>query len=407
MPPESPTSPVRVAIVGGGIAALETVLALHDLAGTRVAVTLIAPEPAFRLRPLAVREPFGHGLADTVALDAFMAEHGGRFRRDAVQRIDGEHRLVRCTTAPPEPYDVLVLALGAVARPAFPSALTFGHDEPLAMTGILRDLEEGWTRSVAFVAPAGCTWPLPLYEIALLTAEDVFSMGLRAELHLVTPEDAPLEVFGETASASVAELLATAGITFHGSVEAEVRPDGHVTGDGLDLAADRVVALPLLEGPRLDGVPCDAGGFIPVDAFGRVLGLDDVYAVGDAADHAIKQGGLATQEADAAATDIARRAGAPVEPDVPRPVLRGRLLTGDRDRFLRLSPVGRRSESSAEALWWPPAKVSARYLAPYLAARADGVVPRGAAPPAAGVDIAVPLEGAVRSAAGHAGEGRS
>jgi len=51
---------------------------------------------------------------------------------------------------------------------------------------------------------------------------------------------------------------------------------------GEPVAADRVVALPVLEGPRLPGVPRDAGGFIPTDPYGRVEGLADVYAAGDA-----------------------------------------------------------------------------------------------------------------------------
>ena len=57
--PEAPIAPpVHVVVVGGGIAALEAVLALHDLVGSRLDVTLIAPEPDFVLKPLAVATPF-------------------------------------------------------------------------------------------------------------------------------------------------------------------------------------------------------------------------------------------------------------------------------------------------------------------------------------------------------------
>ena len=46
--------PLRVLIAGGGVAALETVLALRALAGDRVKLELLAPDEEFVERPLAV-----------------------------------------------------------------------------------------------------------------------------------------------------------------------------------------------------------------------------------------------------------------------------------------------------------------------------------------------------------------
>jgi len=88
----------------------------------------------------------------------------------------------------------------------------------------------------------------------------------------------------------------------------------------------------------------------------------------------VKQGGIAAQQADAAATAIASDAGASVRPAAFRPVLRGLLLTGGAPLYLRAelasdrAPTARRlrGEVSARALWWPPGKVAGRYLAPYL-----------------------------------------
>ena len=42
----------------GGIAGLEAALALADLAGDRLRITLMSPEPEFHFKPLAVEEPF-------------------------------------------------------------------------------------------------------------------------------------------------------------------------------------------------------------------------------------------------------------------------------------------------------------------------------------------------------------
>ena len=99
-------------------------------------------------------------------------------------------------------------------------------------------------------------------------------------------------------------------------------------------------------------------------------GLPDVYAVGDMTSRPLKQGGLATQQADAAAAAIAAAAGAPVEAAAYRPVLRAMLLTGDRPRYLRRAP-GDRGRAADEAPWWPPHKIAGRELAPYLTAHPE------------------------------------
>lgn len=385
------SGPLHVVVVGGGIAALEAVLALHDLAGELVHVTLIAPEADFVLRPLAVVAPFSRGHVDRLTLAEIMAEHGGELVHEAVQSVDADARTVTLADRRAVAYDALVLAMGAAAVPAFADAVTFG-DDTSGLSGVLADLEGGYTRSLAFVVPAGATWPLPLYELALMTAEEAWAMNMdRVELHLVTPERAPLELFGAAASTAVAELLEAAGITAHLGAAARVEHGGRVdVGSGEDLVVDRVIALPLLRGRGLEGLPATAEGFIPVDDAGRVRGLDDVYAVGDATDRPIKQGGLACQQADVAAAHIAARAGADVEVPELTQVLRGRLLTGARDRFLlRRTDEEPDGKATDQPLWWPPTKVSGRYLSPYLTAKGIVHLPAHGAASGPGVDVHV------------------
>jgi sulfide:quinone oxidoreductase len=92
----------------------------------------------------------------------------------------------------------------------------------------------------------------------------------------------------------------------------------------------------------------------------------DVYAAGDATSSPIKHGGLAAQQADAAAEAIAARTGAIVMPEPFRPVLRALLLTGGEPLYLRAELPGPAAVST-EPLWSPPGKVGGRYLAPFLA----------------------------------------
>ena len=133
------------------------------------------------------------------------------------------------------------------------------------------------------------------------------------------------------------------------------------------LPADRVVALPRLQGQRIGGIPQTFEGFIPVDPHGRVIGTSDVYAAGDITTFTVKQGGIAAQQAEAAAESIAAAAGIAIEPRPFRPVLRGLLLTGDGPQYLHGELRGGAGSVSTEPLWWPPAKIVGRYLAPFLA----------------------------------------
>jgi sulfide:quinone oxidoreductase len=158
------------------------------------------------------------------------------------------------------------------------------------------------------VLPPDTGWPLPVYELALLAASDP---ELGAGLAVVTPEPRPLDVFGPVAADALARLLDRAGIAFIGATHATEAVAG---GLGTEDA--------------------DEHGFIPIDEHARVRGVSDVFAAGDATAEPIKQGGLATQQADAAAESIAAESGAPVAPRPYRRVLRGVVLTGVRPLFL-------------------------------------------------------------------------
>jgi sulfide:quinone oxidoreductase len=387
---------LHVVIAGGGIAAVEAVMALRDLAGERVRISVIAPEPEFELKPLRTAEPFSVGHVAHYPLDELLEPFDVELVRDALLAVDAGKHSVALASGERLGYDVLVLAVGARPRPPFPQAITFGADPRTeVLNGLLADLEGHYTRSVAFVVPPGVAWPLPLYELALMTAREAWSMGIEdAQIQIVTPEPAPLALFGADASEAVEQLLGELRVAFHGSVYAESPGGGRLRlhpGDE-ELRVDRIVALPVLDGPGIAGLPSDQNGFIPSDRHGRVQGLEDVYAAGDGTDFPVKQGGLACQQADAVAEDIAARAGAPVEPRPFEPVLRGKLLTGLGEVYLRHDLRGGAGGGRASdfQLWWPPTKVSGRYLSQWLEQAGNDVAP----PESEHVEIEVALPNA-------------
>lgn len=368
---------LRVMIAGGGVAALEGLMALHELAGDRLSLELVTPTPEFAYRPLAVAEPFGLGEARRYDVVGIASDHGAAIHIAGINRVDAAGHRVVTWDGRELPFDVLLVAVGARATTSIPGSVTLqGPGYTGRFRAVLSELEEGHVHHVAFAVPAGVSWPLPLYELALMTATHVAERGLpNVRLSVVTPEQAPLELFGAAASESVRELLDERGIELQLSHHAAHFKDGELSlVPGEKLAADRVVSLPSLIGPQLGGLPVDPHGFIPVDLHGLVQGERDVYAAGDATNSPIKQGGVATQQADAAAEAIAARAGADVDPQPFRPVLRGLLLTGAAPRYMHAEVSGGRGEDwrvSDNALWWPPSKIAGKRLAPYLALRHD------------------------------------
>lgn len=386
----------HVLIAGGGVAALEAVLALRSLAEDRVTVELLAPEPHFRYRPLAVAEPFGLGKEKHFELAKLAREAGASFTPGRLLWVDSARHVAHTSPDGEVPYSMLLVACGAVPKPAVEGALTFrGGSDREGIEQLLRELEAGDVRSVAFAVPAGAAWSLPAYELALMTAAWLARRSVAgAELSIVTPEQEPLHIFGREASDAVGALLAKAGIAVHArSYPIEARDGELVLGPDRIVPADRVVALPRLHGPRIGGVPQTSDGFIPVDLHGRVPGLEDVYAAGDITDFAIKQGGIAAQQAEVAAEAIAAAAGVDLLQRGFRPVLRGLLLTGGEPHYLRGERVDTASETSYEStefLWWPPAKIAGRHLTPFLAELSDLAV--ATEPTEGGVQVEVELD---------------
>ena len=365
-------NPQQVLIAGAGVAALEAALALQALTEDEVSVELVAPEAEFTYRPLAVTEPFRVGEVKRFPLRRLAEAAGARLRTGSVAAVEPERKVVTLENGEELSYDILLLALGARPREAVTGALTFrGPQDGPALSALLDKTTAGEIHRIAFAVPTGAGWPLPLYELAVLTAEYMTAHGTRGvEIFLVTPEDHPLGLFGPAASEAVSELLASREIQVKTSVTPIRFEVGALSSVAeRPIAVDAVVALPQLEGPRLPGVPTDDHGFVATDEYGWVLGLTDVYAAGDLTQFPLKQGGIATQQADAAASSIAADAGANVKPEPFRPVLRGLLITGLAPRFLRAEATGAHSVVDTEPLWWPPAKIVGRYLTPFLAAK--------------------------------------
>src|SRR3954451_16381872 len=157
--------PSRALIAGGGIAAIELVVALRKLAGDLVQIEVLAPGEHLVYRPLLVAEPFGLGTVHRFPLADILAD----------QRSD--RRVGRLESVDPAAHEVVAV------------------------------------------------WPLPLYEMALMTADRAGT----ARVVVVTAEREPLGLFGDAASADVRARLERAGIELHTGAAALSFADGELT----------------------------------------------------------------------------------------------------------------------------------------------------------------------------------
>ncbi|MEV4420237.1 FAD-dependent oxidoreductase [Patulibacter sp. NPDC049589] len=362
----------RVLVAGGGVAALEVVLALHERTAGTLRTTLLSSADRFRHRPISSYAGLAGDDGRTVDLARFVAEQGAGLVCDRLTAVDAAESAVLTEHGGRIPYDALVLATGASPREGLPGAITLGapHDEA-ALAALTARVRAGTVGRLAVVVPAGVAWSLPAYELALLMRHAAPAGATAVEV--VTAEVRPMAVAGDEFSDAVSALLARRGVRVTTSTWPDAVDEGRLW---LPLQGavevDAVVALARSVGPSLPGLPCDAHGFVLVDARGLVRGERRVWAAGDVASHVVKQGGFAVQQADAVAEDVARHLGlehlSAVAPHPP--VLRAALLDGEDTLYLRAEHVDGtiRTAVSGTPLWWPPTKIAGGRLSAWLAA---------------------------------------
>ena len=280
----------RVLILGGGIAGLEALLAIRDLAADRTEVTLVAAEPDFTYKPLIVEEPFTYQPAERHELEPAVRELGARFVRGVARAVRPDAHAVVLTEGEGYDfghtrelaYDLLVVCVGGRSHAAYEHAVTFRFrsvGDPLEVDDLIARAEAHDSRTLAFVVPPGVTWSLPLYELALLTRRRAEETG-RRDLRLAGADAGGVTADPVREAGKRGRRGAASGARRSSSAAAPASENRTTAGckwpratDPIDAGA--VAALPVIEGPRLPGLPCDERGFIPIDEHARVAGLDE------------------------------------------------------------------------------------------------------------------------------------
>jgi sulfide:quinone oxidoreductase len=366
----------RVAVCGGGVAAVEGALRVRRLLGASCELTLLAPNEQFRYRPMAGAEVLADEPPVRISLTEVAERAGATLVKGTLDWIDAPERVIHTEDGGRLDFDAALVAVGARPAQAPAGVLTFNPDDAAgSIEPVLDGIASGRVRSVIFLAPPAPAWPLPLYELALLTAARVQAQGdPPLELSLVTPEARPLAAFGKRVSDAVTGALEGAGIAVHAGTGALMAQPGRLrlTRRGSELVADQIIAAPRLTGPVVSGLSAGAHGFIPADRYCCVPRTNGrVFAAGDAVDFPVKHGGLGAQMADVAAGAIAQLAGLNMDVKPFSPVIRGKLLTGREPLYLEARLVGGQAFDSRlfEVPPWPSAeRVVAAELGPFLSA---------------------------------------
>ena len=366
--PESPASPLRVIVYGGDLAALETALALRRLCGGACEATLVSPVRDLPVRTQAAGASPSESEERPARFDlgSLAAEHGLAFRADAIVAVDDETREARTITGNRIPFDALVIAFGARPRGAIPGVTTcWGAGDAGALDGLLDEMRLGLARRVAFAIPRGIRWTLPTYELSLTTARMLRREGLTGyELFLVTHESRAVELLGNDAERVVTGRLADAGVELITGGDPVAFAEGAlVTAPEGSIAVDRALSMPVVEGPRIAGLPRDADGFLPVDGFGRVVGAARIWAAGEVTSFPVRQAGIAAQQALAVAASIAAEAGVAVESSPFRPSISGLLRSPAPAR------AGAPNGGGSGTLWWPPEQLAGEHLSAHIGAK--------------------------------------
>ncbi|MBJ7353261.1 MAG: FAD-dependent oxidoreductase [Thermoleophilaceae bacterium] len=361
----------EILIAGSGPGALEATLGLSRSPHLDAAIALISPQIEFQYRPNMVMEPFGVQTTARYAVADVIRNPNVTQWKGTIERVDAAAGKAWSPEGDEFNFDALVVATGTETHAVVPApVVTFGTPGSLdRLKEIVQEIDDGSVRNVLFSAPPGPTWHLPLYEFALMCADRAERQSAQQiAIAIATPESDPLDVFGAENSLAVARMCAELGVAVHTNTTLESY-DGTTAhlSDRSSYPVDRVFAMPRLTGRAPEGLPTNDAGFVHVDDNQLVIGTSNVYAVGDVTDFRIKQGGLASEQADSAISAIENRLGDREDTSPFSREIEAMLLTADRRLAMRALIGDDASQSIAiEQPTGPVQKIFSRLLSERL-----------------------------------------
>jgi apoptosis-inducing factor 2 len=298
-----PTGRASVVVVGGGYGGINAAKALDDVAD----VTLVDPTEAFVHNVAAWRTLVEPEWLDRIFLPYAHLLANGRFVRDRAVEVDGR-RVTLASGDVLEP-DYLVLATGS----SYPFPAKTDEPEIASARSRLRAAHEALLGAErALIVGAGPAGLELAGEIKAFHPDKHVTIADVAPDILTGPYDQELrdELRRQLDALGVELRLGTALSELPSAPPATLSPIAIATADGDQLVADiwfRAFGVrpqsDYLEGGSLDDRR-DESGYVRVDEHLRVVGENQVFAIGDLADADRDMAGIATKQAETVAANI-------------------------------------------------------------------------------------------------------
>jgi sulfide:quinone oxidoreductase len=314
----------RIVILGGGTGGTLVANRLRRLYGHAASIVVIDRDDAHVYQPGLLFVPFGLAEPSEIVRSRRAQLHEGiDFRQAEVESVDVEQSVVQLVGAERVPYDVLVIASGAVLQPQETEGLEavewggaintfYSLDGAIALREALEGFRAG--RLVVNVIDMPIKCPVAPLEFCFLADWQLRQRGLRddVQLTLVTPLDGAFTK--PVASAHLDSLLAEKDIVVEsefatGRVDVEGRRLH--SWDEREIEFDLLVTIPVHGGAayvsRSPGLG-DALGFVGADRHTlQAKAAKNVFVIGDAGDLPTSKAGSVTHfEGDTVVENISQ-----------------------------------------------------------------------------------------------------
>lgn len=300
---------LKIIIIGAGFGGLELVKALHRLP---VNILIVDRHNYHNFQPLMYQVATGGLEPGNIAFPVrriFSSYKNVHFRMAEVNRVAVENKLLHTSIGPMQ-YDFLIIATGSTNNfynfePVKEKLLTLKSmpDALKLRNRIFQNLEQALAihrkapldeiMNIAIVGggPAGLELAGALAEMKKFVIPKEFPELDLSKMQINLYEAGPqlLAAMSDEASDKSLEYLRKLGVNVYLNTPVKSY-DGTtmVVDDASSFKTDTVIWSAGVKASPIDGIPEDSiskGGRIRVDEFNRVIGLGNIFAIGDVAAH--------------------------------------------------------------------------------------------------------------------------
>ncbi|RIV21883.1 sulfide:quinone reductase [Alicyclobacillaceae bacterium I2511] len=288
----------KITVLGGGIAGVEAAIYLRK---EKFDVTLISNREYVYIYPISIWIPTGEKTLEDVSLSLIKLgdRHGFQVIFDEVVNIQAkENKVLLKNKGEYTNYDYLVLALGAskLKPSGGENTLTVCGDpeQAVMLKNRLEALVQRGQGKIAIGFGGNPKDPSavrggPAFEVLFNIHHFLHKKQLTNNFQLTffAPMENPGARMGDSVVDEMNKMFKTLGVeTRFGKKITQFVPDGVVFEDGSKLDSDLTMYISAGTGHNAlkdSDLPLSNAGFVKIDDYCQVEGMDNVYAIGDTA----------------------------------------------------------------------------------------------------------------------------